>query len=54
MKISGVCLVNTNVSELGLYSIANNISSLGGEYSFCPHSSEGSTTDGRSKTGTAF
>ena len=52
MKSSGVYLVNTNVSGLGLYSIANNISSLGGEYCFHQHSSEGSTTDGRSKTGT--
>ena len=29
-KSSDVCLVNTNVSGLGLYSITNNISSLRG------------------------
>ena len=49
-----MCLVNTNVSGLGLYSITNNISSLGGEYCFHLCSSKGSTTDGRRKAGTVF
>ena len=49
-----MCLVNTNISGLGLYSIANNISTLEGEYCVHLHSSKGSATDGRSKTGTVF